>query len=580
MRNTKIVCTIGPASDNIEVMKKLLEAGMNVARLNFSHGTHEEHAVRIEKLRRAAGEAGRPLAIILDTKGPEVRTGGLKDQTVELKAGQNLLLVTRDQPGDASQVSVSYPGLPGDVKPGDTILLDDGLIALEVLSTGENEINCRVMNGGILGEHKGVNVPGVEINLPAVTDKDRADLLFAVEHDLDYIAASFMRTPADVHDVRRVLEEQGSNIPIIAKIESRAGVSNLEEILQVADGIMVARGDLGVEIPPEEVPLVQKRIIRACNLAGKPVITATQMLDSMIRNPRPTRAEASDVANAIFDGTDAVMLSGETASGKYPLEAAQTMSRIALAAENDFNFTGRTGTYGELPQTVTDSISQASCAIALELQAAAIITPTSSGSTARMVSKYRPKAPIIAVTPYPKVQRSLCLVWGVEPILVEEKQGTDEILNAAVAAALTQGLIKSGEMVILTAGLPGVPGTTNLLKVHTVSKVLARGTGTGTSTATGRVKVVKNMEDLEGVLPGEVLVVQSTGRESVPAMQRAAAVITVEGGLTSHAAVVGLSLGLPVVVGVEEAFERLPEGTMVTVDGKLGLIYLGEARIL
>ncbi|GAW91161.1 pyruvate kinase [Calderihabitans maritimus] len=583
MRRTKIVCTIGPSCEQEDILKEMIISGMNVARLNFSHGTHEEHRKRIQAVRRAAQELGEYVAILVDTKGPEIRIGNIKGGSAVLKEGQELVLTVEKTEGDSRKISVNYRGLPQDVKEGDTILLDDGLIGLEVREVREKEIVCLVINGGEISSRKGVNVPGVEVRLPSITEKDIADIHFAIEEKVDFIAASFVRRAQDILEIRRILEEHNADISIIAKIENRAGVNNFEEILRVADGIMVARGDLGVEIPSEEVPLLQKQIIEKCNKEGKAVITATQMLESMIRNPRPTRAEASDVANAILDGTDAIMLSGETAVGKYPVETVRTMSRIALRAEEAIHYQEILGKRQIVPQkTVTDAISHATCDIALDLEAAAIITPTASGSTARMVSKYRPKAPIIATSPNEQVLRKLCLVWGVYPLKVSEITDTDQMISSAVAAALEKGIIRSGDLVVITAGVPaGVPGTTNLLKVHIVGEVIAKGIGIGNQVAVGRVRLVKNAaEALRKVQEGDILVTYSTDRDFVPAMERAAAVITGEGGLTSHAAIVGISLQIPVVVGIEDIMEKLEDGSIITVDAPRGLIYRGVTKVL
>ncbi len=583
MRRTKIVCTIGPASDSVEIIKQLIKNGMNVARLNFSHGTHEEHARRVEAIRQAAGEVGAVVAIMLDTKGPEIRTGLVEGEKITLTEGKTLILTTEEITGTAERLSISYKGLPADVRPGSRILLADGLIELQVTSVEGTEVLCQVINGGELGSRKNVHLPGVEVNLPAVTEQDVADIKFAVENGFDFIAASFIRTASDVLAIRKVLEEKDSDIQIIAKIESHQGVENIDEILKVADGIMVARGDMGVEIPTEEVPLLQKMIIEKCNRLGKPVITATQMLESMINNPRPTRAEATDVANAIFDGTDAIMLSGETASGKYPVEAVAMMNRIAVRTERALGFAELLGRKEISPmRTVTDAISHATCTTALDLGATAIITSTKSGHTARMVSKYRPKARIIAVTPKMDVVRKLSLVWGVMPLLVAETRGTDEMIEAAVQTALASGLIKCGDLVVITAGIPvGVPGTTNMLKVHIVGDVIARGSGIGVRPVTGTVKVVRNArEAVNNIAPGDILVTVSTDRDFVPAMEKAAAVITETGGLTSHAAIVGLNLGIPVIVGVDGATSILETGTTVTVDGVRGLVYRGATRVL
>lgn len=583
MRRTKIICTVGPASDSVETLKKMMSSGMNIARLNFSHGTHEEHAVRLKAIRQAAGELGIPVGTMLDTKGPEIRTGLLEQDKISLVAGETVILTTDEIRGTAGRLSVSYKGLPGDVRPGSRILLADGLVELEVISAEGTEIQCRIVNGGEIGSRKNVNLPGVVVGLPAVTGTDVADIRFAVENGMDFIAASFIRTAADVLEVRKVLEANNSDIHIIAKIENHQGVENIDEILKVADGVMVARGDLGVEIPTEEVPLIQKMIIEKCNRLGKPVITATQMLESMVSNPRPTRAEATDVANAIFDGTDAIMLSGETAAGKYPVEAVGMMHRIAIRTERALGFEELLGRKEISPmRTVTDAISHATCSTALDLGAAAIVTSTKSGHTARMVSKYRPKARIIAVTPKMDVLRRLLLIWGVTPLLVAETRSTDQMIEEAIETALAGDFIKCGDLVVITAGIPvGVPGTTNMLKVHIVGDVIARGTGIGARAVTGTVKVVRTArEALEQVDPGDILVSVSTDRDFIPALEKAAAVITEIGGLTSHAAIVGLNLGIPVIVGVDGATEILETGSTVTVDGMRGLVYMGATKVL
>lgn len=584
MRRSKIVCTIGPATDDVAMIKKLLLAGMNVARLNFSHGTHAEHERRARAVRQAAAETGINVAIMLDTKGPEIRLGYFKEEPVFLEENATVTLTTETILGDRERIPVTYTGLPADVKEGDAILIADGLIELKVLSTTPTEVLCRVINGGKLTSQKGINLPGVEVNLPAVTEKDIADITFGIKQGFDFIAASFVRRASDVLAIRRVLEEAGADIDIISKIESRQAVNNLDEIIRVSNGIMVARGDLGVEIPVEEVPLVQKGIIEKCNLLGKPVVTATQMLDSMINNPRPTRAEASDVANAIFDGTDAVMLSGETAAGKYPLEAVETMARIAERAEAALHYEGMLAKKRSAisQRTVTDAISYATCASAQDLGAAAIITTTESGHTAKMVAKYRPKAPVIAVTPHAGVMRKLALTWGVKPLKAAPKESTDEMMAEAVEASLQAGFIKGGDLIIFTAGVPArVQGTTNLLRVHTVADILARGVGIGREAVTGLVRVAVNAQEaVEKVRPGDVLVTKATDSAYIPAIKKAGAVITEAGGLTSHAAIVCLEFGIPVVVNVETATSILPDGELVTIDGRRGLIYKGAARVL
>lgn len=470
MRKTKIVCTIGPASENPSVLKQLILAGMNIARLNFSHGTHEEHKARIDTIRACAKEVGRHVAIMLDTKGPEIRTGLLKDPQIQLNKGDSFILTTEEIQGTEEKVSVTYSQLTQDVYPGAKVLLDDGLIELEVVEIRRKDIHCRVLNGGILKSRKGVNLPGIEVHLPSITDKDLSDIQFGIQQNVDFIAASFVRKASDVLQIRQILEENGSHISIISKIENQEGVNNAKEILEVSDGIMVARGDLGVEIPSEEVPLVQKRLIESCNAAGKPVITATQMLDSMQNNPRPTRAEASDVANAILDGTDAIMLSGETAAGKYPVESVETMDRIARKAESSNVFLEQDPLAFQQKSTITDAMGQAVTATASSLGAVAILTPTESGYTANAVSKHKPKCPIIAVTPHEEVVHKLLLVRGVYPILSDSQDSTDEMMENAIQAALQEDIIHSGDLIVITAGVPvREPGTTNLMKVHVVS---------------------------------------------------------------------------------------------------------------
>ena len=582
MRKTKIVCTIGPASESLEMMKKLIEAGMNVARLNFSHGDFEEHGNRIKNIRQASKELGKTVAILLDTKGPEIRIGKLKEEPIELVENEYLTLTTEEILGDKDRIHVTYKNLPNDVKVGSTILIDDGLIGLTVVDIQGTEIKCRIVNGGQIKGRKGVNVPGVKISLPGITDKDAADIVFGIEQGIDFIAASFVRKASDVLEIRELLEKHNaSHIQIISKIENQEGVDNLDEILEVSDGLMVARGDLGVEIPAEEVPLVQKRMIEKCNLVGKPVITATQMLDSMQRNPRPTRAEASDVANAIFDGTDAIMLSGETAAGKYPVESVRTMARIAERTEAALNYREifhRLSNAQEI--SVTEAISQAVAKSALDLNANAIITATESGYTARMVSKYRPQAPIIAVTPNEDVMRRMCLTWGVLPVKGEHAPSTDIMFEMAVDSALKTKVVQPGDLVVITAGVPvGRSGTTNLIKIHHIGDIVAKGQGIGNKIATGKVVLAHSPEEaVEKTQPGTVLVCPCTDKDYMPAFEKAAAVITETGGITSHAAIVGLSLGKPVIVGVDNALKLLQDGAEVTVYAELGIIFCADAN--
>ncbi|MBD1372780.1 pyruvate kinase [Hazenella sp. IB182357] len=582
LRKTKIVCTIGPASEEIEVLKQLIQNGMNVARLNFSHGSHEEHAKRIKNIRQAATELNTNVAILLDTKGPEIRTGELKDAEVELHTGDHITLTTEAYVGDADKISISYEGLPQDVAQGSTILIDDGLIGLTVEEVKETEVYCEIVNGGTLKSRKGVNLPGLKINLPGITEKDAADILFGIEKQVDFIAASFVRKPEDVYDIRKILEEFQASIQIISKIENQEGIKNLDAILEVTDGLMVARGDLGVEIPAEEVPLVQKEAIRKCNRLGKPVITATQMLDSMQRNPRPTRAEASDVANAIFDGTDAIMLSGETAAGKYPVEAVATMSRIAIRAESALPYRELLKQQArEIDKGVTESISQAVVYTSHSLNTKAILTATESGYTARMISKYRPQSTVIAITPNQTVCRKLALIWGVYPVLGPTCTNTDEMFHAAITAAMTNEFVQQGDLVIITAGVPvGKSGTTNLMKVHVIGGILAKGQGLGKKVVSSGVVTGVSAEEINRkMVDGAVIVTKGTDKDMIESFKRASAVITEEGGLTSHAAVVGVSLGVPVIVGVVDAIKLLQNELMVTVDPERGHVYSGRANI-
>ncbi|MGJ9457184.1 pyruvate kinase [Oceanobacillus sp. CF4.6] len=586
MRNTKIVCTIGPASETVEILENLIDAGMNVARLNFSHGDFEEHGARIKNIRLAAKNKNKTVAILLDTKGPEIRTGNFKEGYADLVQGNDVIVSMNEVEGTAEKFSVTYEGLINDVHEGSKILLDDGLIELEVteIDQAKGEITTKAMNTGVIKNKKGVNVPNVSVNLPGITDKDAADINFGIEQGVDFIAASFVRRASDILEIKELLENNGAtHIHIIPKIENQEGVDNIDSILEVSDGLMVARGDLGVEIPAEDVPLVQKALIKKCNNAGKPVITATQMLDSMQRNPRPTRAEASDVANAIFDGTDAIMLSGETAAGVYPVESVQTMSNIALKTESALQHKSILEERSKnVDMTITEAISQSVTHTAMNLNVDTIITPTESGHTARMISKYKPKATILAVTFSDAVNRQLSLVWGVHAVQGDVAGSTDEMLDIAINKGLDTGLCKRGSRVIITAGVPvGESGTTNLLKVHVIGDVIAKGQGIGRRSAYGRVVFAKsNEEALSNVQDGDILVTHATDRDMMPAIEKAAAIITEEGGLTSHAAVVGLSLGIPVIVGVSNVFKLLENGQDITVDGTKGDIYEGHASVL
>ncbi|HMM21850.1 MAG TPA: pyruvate kinase [Selenomonadales bacterium] len=578
-KKTKIICTVGPSTDSLEVLEALIKGGMNVARFNFSHGTHEDHARRIALVREAAANLKAPVALMLDNKGPEMRIGKISAGKVLLTQGQRFVLTAKDIDGSCEGVSVNHKGLPQEVASGNVILLSDGLISLKVEAVEGDEIVTTVLNGGPLSSNKRVAVPGVAVNLPPLSEQDVKDILFGVEQGMDFVAASFVQRAADVLAIRKVLEEADFNMDIIAKIENAEGVKNIDEILKVADGVMVARGDLGVEIPTEEVPLVQKTLIEKCNKVGKPVITATQMLESMLTNPRPTRAEASDVANAIFDGSDAIMLSGETAAGQYPVEALETMARIAARTEAALNYGDILLAKGLASQrTTTGAVSHATVQVAHELGAAAILTATESGYTARMVSRYRPQATIVAVTPREKAARRMQLLWGVQTVLGPASKNTDEMVASAIAVSQTAGLVKNGDLVVITAGVPaGTSGTTNMIRVHVVGNILLRGTGVGQRVVSGKICVANSMKDVKAKFqPGDILVIASVDEETAPYAAKASAIVTEEGGLTSHAAIIGISYGLPVVVGVDGATERLGDGMTVTVDSARGILYQGE----
>ena len=584
MKKTKIVCTIGPASEDYDKLKELMQLGMNVCRLNFSHGNHEEHLVRINNIKKAREELDLPIAIMLDTKGPEIRLGDFSVPQVQLAIGDKFTLTTREVEGTQDIVSVSYADLPKDVKVGGHILVDDGLVDLKITDITDTDVITEVQNHGILKSRKGVNVPNTKINLPPITEKDKDDLLFAIEQELDFVAASFIRKADDVLDIRKILEENGgANIQIISKIESQEGVDNLEEIIKASDGIMVARGDLGVEIKTETMPMVQKEIIRQTNFAGKPVITATQMLDSMIRNPRPTRAEVTDVANAILDGTDAIMLSGETAAGNYPVEAVTVMSEIADTTENSEDFINSSNHRMHwLDSFTTNAISRSTRALSVQLGAAAIVTSTTSGSTSKAVSRLRPKAPIIAATFNRDVMRKLALTWGVYPVISTRCDGTDEVIDRAIIASMDKGFVKQGDLIIITAGVPvGVGGTTNLIKVHTIGEILLKGQGIGRQSITGQVALGNTYDELKDKFQeGDILVANCTDAEIVEFIEKASAVVVEEGGLTSHAAILALHFNKPTIVGADKATEVVEDGETITVDPISGLVYKGSARVL
>ena len=576
MKKTKIICTMGPNSDDREVMKQLLLNGMDVARFNFSHGTHDEQRARYKQLREVAEEVGKPVAALLDTKGPEIRVKDFKNGKIELKPGQTFTFTTDEVEGDEKMVSITYKNLVNDVKPGNTILIDDGLIEMTVEQVSENKIVCRVVNGGPVSNRKGVNVPRVNLSMPYISEQDRADIIFGIENDFDFIAASFVRTADDVLEIRKILDEHGcDNINIISKIENMQGVENIDEIIRVSDGIMVARGDMGVEIPLEDVPVIQKMIIKKVYNADKQVVTATQMLDSMIKNPRPTRAEATDVANAIYDGTSAIMLSGETAAGKYPVEALHTMIKIAERAEEDIDYTKRFYERGNIQNPdITSAISHATCTTAIDLGAAAIVTVTKSGKTARMISKYRPKCPIIGCSPVEKVCRQLNLSWGVQRLLIAEENNTDDLFEHSVEAAKRNHYIKDGEIVVITAGVPlGVAGTTNLIKVHVVGHILVKGTSVNEKSVCAPLCVAETEEDLQkNYNPGDIIVMKETSNNIMEQLKTASAIVCEKDGKNSHAAIVGLSRDVPVIIGAKNATQILKTGAIVTVKAKDGVV--------
>ena len=575
MRKTKIVCTLGPACDDPAVLRQMMQAGMNVARFNFSHGTHEEQQQRFDRFDAVRQELGLPVAALLDTKGPEIRLKTFAGGKVQLEKGQLFTLRVTDEPGDQTGCGVSYEQLYRDVKEGSTILLDDGLIAMTVEQIQGTDIVCRVHNGGPVSDRKGVNLPGVRFSMPYLSPRDEQDILFAIRNDYDFIAASFVRRADDVAQIRRLLRKNGSDIEIIPKIENAEGVENIDEILAAADGVMVARGDMGVEIPFEKLPSIQKMMIKKANNLGKIVITATQMLDSMIKNPRPTRAEVSDVANAVYDGTGAIMLSGETAAGQYPVAAVEAMAAIAETTEETIDYNQRLREEAPRPvPNATRSISYATCTTASSLGCAAIIPVSKTGRTARMISRFRPEVPIVCCTNSVKSQRRLSLVWGVYPLVTDEADSTDALFSGALEAALQSGLIQHGDMVVLTAGLPlGVSGTTNLLKVEVVGGLIVSGTGVTKRCATGPVVICQTAEEaLKNIASGDILVTPYTTNEMMPAIRRCAALVTEQGGMDSHAATAALALDLPAVVGAANACALLKQGACVTLDAASGTI--------
>ncbi len=574
---TKIICTVGPASRDPEILARLVSAGMDIARLNFSHGDPVFHAENIQRIREAAAAAGKPVAILGDLQGPKLRVGIMQEGGVPLSTGETLVLTTEHITGAPGRVPVQYESLPEVVEPEDRILIDDGLLELVVTAVQGQEIITRVIVGGILSSNKGLNLPRAALSIPAITDKDRENLAFGIEHGIDWVALSFVRTASEVWDLKNAIRELsifGRQTPVIAKIEKPEAIANIDEIIAAADGIMVARGDLGIEMSPEDVPMLQKMIIAKCNEAGKPVITATQMLDSMIRNPRPTRAEASDVANAILDGSDAIMLSGETASGKYPVAVVETMVRIAQVAEAQG--LQRRRQFPELHgKTFAAAVAHASVETAIDLKAAAIVTPTVSGQTARVISRFRPPCPIVAVTPSPFAQRELMLFWGVYPLLSQRATTTDAVINDAVEAAQEAGYVGEGDVMVVTGGtVVGGGGTTNLMKVHLIERVMGRGLGLGDRKVIGRVRRLESpvSEDIR-VDSDEIIVTHCTDRSFLPALLRAAGLITSDTHPDSHCRLVALELGLPALIGVDTGIDAFVDGMHIVMDTTRGVVF-------
>jgi len=574
MRKTKIICTLGPSTDKDGVLRELVANGMNVARFNFSHGSYEEHKGRLDNLKAIRAELGKPVAALLDTKGPEIRLKEFKNGVEMLEAGQTFTLTTREVEGTKEICSITYKDLPQDVHEGGTIMLDDGLIKLRITNVTDTDITCEVLNSGKIKNKKGVNVPGVHLSMPYLSQRDRDDIIFGVQQGFDFIAASFVRTAQDVYDIRNLLNEYDSNIRIIAKIENREGVNNIDSILAAADAVMVARGDLGVEIDFTELPGIQKSVIDRSFSFGKPIVTATQMLDSMMVNPRPTRAEISDVANAIYDGTSAIMLSGETAAGAYPVEALKTMSAIAERTENEVHYRdNRLVDAGNGQISVSDATAHAACLTAKDVNASAIVTVSESGNTARLLSKYRPAQPIIACVMNEQVQRQLAISWGITPLMMALAHSTDELIEMSTNLAKENGYLHDGELAVVTAGVPvGVSGTTNMIKIHMIGNCLATGVGIGPegsalANATGKACVCHNLDELRAKFkPGMVLVVSSTSNEMLSYVRDAAAIVVEEPGLNSHAAIAGKALLKPTIVGAAGATSHIRDGLMVAVD--------------
>jgi pyruvate kinase len=578
LRRTKIVATIGPATSSPEMLKAIIEAGATTLRLNFSHGTHADHQRNIRLIRQTAFELNQPVAILQDLQGPKIRLGKFENGYIVVAKGDRFTLTNRPVMGTEEISCVTYDYLAEEVPVGAKILLDDGRVEMlvEEINRDKGDLHCRITVPGKLSNNKGVNFPGVYLSIKAMTDKDREDLMFGLDQGVDWIALSFVRNPLDMIEIKELISSTGKQVPVIAKIEKHEAIEQMEAVLALCDGVMVARGDLGVELPAEDVPVLQKRLIATANRLGIPIITATQMLDSMVSNPRPTRAEVSDVANAILDGTDAVMLSNETAVGSYPVEAVATMARIAERMEQEESQNSNLRSLKDTRRSIPNAISQAVGQIAEQLGAAAIMTLTQTGATARNVSKFRPQTPILAVTPHVNVARQLQMVWGVKPLLVLGLPSTGQTFQAAINVAQENQLLSEGDLVVMTAGtLQGISGSTDLIKVEVVTAVLGHGIGLGQGSVSGRARVAQTSMDVSNFNPGDILVASRTNADFVEVIRKAAGIITEDESLTSHAAVIGLRLGVPVIVGVKQATQVIRDGAILTLDLQRGLVYSG-----
>lgn len=581
LRRTKIVATIGPATSSPEMLKAIIEAGATTLRLNFSHGTHADHQRSIRLIRQTAFELNQPVAILQDLQGPKIRLGKFDNGSIVLAKGDRFTLTNRPVVGMQEISCVTYDYLAEEVPVGAKILLDDGRVEMlvEEINRDKGDLHCRITVPGKLSNNKGVNFPGVYLSIKAMTDKDREDLMFGLDQGVDWVALSFVRNPQDMIEIKELISSTGKQVPVVAKIEKHEAIEQMEAILALCDGVMVARGDLGVELPAEDVPVLQKRLIATANRLGIPIITATQMLDSMVSNPRPTRAEVSDVANAILDGTDAVMLSNETAVGSFPVEAVATMARIAERMEQEEAQHLNLRSLRDARRSIPNAISQAVGQIAEQLGAAAIMTLTQTGATARNVSKFRPQTPILAVTPHVNVARQLQMVWGVKPLLVLGLPSTGQTFQAAINVAQELKLLSEGDLVVMTAGtLQGISGSTDLIKVEVVTAILGHGIGLGQGSVSGRARVANTGMDVSNFNPGDILVAPRTSADFVEAIRKAAGIITEDESLTSHAAVIGLRLGVPVIVGVKQAAQVIRDGAIITLDLQRGLIYSGAVR--